>query len=148
MKVGIRRFQDKDAHEIQVFDSDFPLVLEECGREGEIQVAVVDESAVGYFVLVRGREPAYFDEGVVNWAELRELHVHPRFQRRGIGTRLVRAALYLAERQGFSRVYVCTDDFNLAAQGTYIKSGFRELNRIIRYRFLLKNNPRESSGDS
>jgi GNAT superfamily N-acetyltransferase len=145
MKVGIREFQDDDAPAIQVFDRDFAVVLQECRCEGWIRVAVANRAVVGYFALVAAQERAYFDEDISNWAELRELHVHPRFQRQGVGTRLVKAALDLAERQGFSRVYASAEDFNLAAQRTYLKAGFHVLNRVIRYRFVLKSSSVPSS---
>ncbi|MFX1536320.1 MAG: GNAT family N-acetyltransferase [Promethearchaeota archaeon] len=134
--IIIRQFHDEDVLEIQNFDKDFPLVVKECHGKGWIHVAIVDNTIVGYFALLKGQEPAYFDENITNWAEIREVHVHPRFQRQGIGTLLTKFALDLAKSEGFLRVYVCTDDFNQVAQKTYLNCGFRELNRIIRYRFV------------
>lgn len=139
MKPIIRQFYNEDVQEIHEFDKDIHLVLEDCRGKGWIYVVVVDSTVVGYFALLKGQESAYFDENTKNWAEIREIHVHPRFQRQGIGTLLTQFALDLARNKGFSRVYVCTDDFNQSAQRAFINCGFQELNRIIRYKFILKD---------
>ncbi|MFX1512154.1 MAG: GNAT family N-acetyltransferase [Promethearchaeota archaeon] len=135
----IRRFNEEDIQDIQKFDKDFKLVLTECRDKGWIYVAVINQAIVGYFALFKGQESAYFDQNIINWAEIRELHVNPLYQRKGIGTKLVEYASNLADKEGFSRIYVTTDDFNQIARKIYIKCGFQELNRIVRYRFILKN---------
>src|SRR2546428_10888234 len=57
-----------------------------------IVVAEADGHAGGLVMWSHALEPAWFDPGVERWAELDELHVHPKYQGRGIGTRLVGSA--------------------------------------------------------
>jgi len=82
-------------------------------------------------------EPAWFDRGVERWAELDELHVHPNYQGRGIGTRLVRSAAREARAAGFAVMYLVAEASNAPARRVYEKSGFREHNRIVRYKLEL-----------
>src|SRR2546429_4868336 len=65
-----------------------------------IVVAEADGRAVGFVMWGPALEPAWFDPGVERWAELDELHVHPNYQDRGIGTRLVRSAAREARAAG------------------------------------------------
>ena len=71
------------------------------------------------------------------WAELHELHVHPDHYGRGLGTRLVRSAVHQARDDGFAVMYVVTEDVNAPARRVYEKNGFREHNRIVRYKIEL-----------
>src|SRR5207245_6339492 len=82
-------------------------------------------------------EPAWFDPGVERWAELDELHVHPGYQGRGIGTRLVRSAVREARAAGFAVMYLVAEASNVSARRVYEKNGFREHNRIVRYKIEL-----------
>lgn len=104
---------------------------------GRITVAEKDGRAVGFVMWGPAFEPAWFDPGVAQWPELHELHVHPDHHNRGIGARLVRSAIRQARRAGFSVMYVITDDSNAPARRVYEKTGFREHNRIVRYKVKL-----------
>jgi ribosomal protein S18 acetylase RimI-like enzyme len=48
--------------------------------------------------------------------------VHPRFQRRGIGTQLVRGAAQAAQARGAEWLHV---DFERDLEGFYVRAGFR-----------------------
>ena len=139
-KPKIRQFHEKDITFIEEFDEDFQLVLKECKNIGWIYVAVIKEILVGFIAIIKGQESAYFDDNILNWAEIRELHVRPAFQNKSIGTLLTKFAIELAHSKGFSRMYVSTDDFNNPARRTYEKCGFKEFNKIIRYRYDLQDN--------
>lgn len=104
---------------------------------GQLTVAEVEDRVVGFVLWAPAFEPAWFDSGMEQWAELQELHVHPEFQNRGIGTRLVRKAIQQARKAGFSAMYLETDDFNGPARRAYEKAGFREHNRLVRYKTAL-----------
>jgi len=135
-KPVIRKFHEEDFTTIEKFDEDFNLVLEECKKIGWIYVAVVKE-IVGYVAIIKGQESAYFDDDIMNWAEIRELHIKPDFQNQGVGTSLTKFAIKDAYDKGFSRIYVNTDDFNEPARKVYKKCGFKEFNKIIRYKYEL-----------
>lgn len=104
---------------------------------GRLTVADVEGRAVGFVLWTPAFEPAWFDPGVERWAELQELHVHPDFQNRGTGTRLVRAAVRQARAAGFPAMYLETEESNGPARRAYEKSGFREHNRLVRYKIAL-----------
>lgn len=101
---------------------------------GRLTVADIGGRAVGFVLWAPSFEPAWFDPGVKRWAELQELHVHPDFQNRGIGTRLVREAIRQVRDSGFPAMYLETEESNGAARRAYEKGGFREHSRLIRYK--------------
>ena len=104
---------------------------------GRITVADIGGRTVGFVLWGPAFEPAWFDPAVERWAELHELHVHPEFQNRGIGSRLVLAAVRQARAAGFPAMYLIVEGPNLPARRVYEKAGFREHNRIVRYKVLL-----------
>src|SRR5437879_2657574 len=97
-----------------------------------IVVAEADGRAVGFVMWGPALEPAWFDPGVERWAELDELHVHPGYQGRGIGTRLVRSAVREARAAGFAVMYRVAEASNVSARRAYEKTGFGEHNRSLR----------------
>jgi len=105
--------------------------------KGRIIVAEADRHAVGFVMWGPAFEPAWFDPGVERWAELDELHVHPDYQGQGIGTRLVRAAVQQARAAGFAVMYLIVEGSNAPARRVYETNGFREHNRIVRYKIEL-----------
>lgn len=104
---------------------------------GRLTVADVAGRAVGFVLWAPALERAWFDPGVNRWAELQELHVHPEFHNRGIGTRLVRAAIRQARAAGFPAMYLLTEESNGPARRAYEKAGLRKHNRILRYKIRL-----------
>src|SRR2546422_2347172 len=76
---------------------------------GGITVAEGGGGGVGFVLWGPALQPAWFDPGVSKWAELHELHVHPDFQNRGLGFRLVPAAIRQARRAGFPVLYLMGD---------------------------------------
>lgn len=62
-------------------------------------------------------------------AEIVTLGVVPRFSRRGIGRRLVSAAVDRAASLGAARLFLEVGTGNLAARGLYDALGFREVGR-------------------
>lgn len=104
---------------------------------GRITVAEVEGRVVGVVLWAPALQRAWFDAGVERWAQLQELHVHPRFQNRGIGTRLARMAIRQARDAGFPAMYLQTEDFNGPARRAYEKAGFTEHNHVVRYKIPL-----------
>ena len=68
------------------------------------------------------------------WYEIVELHVHNKFYRRGIGTKLVQDAIDYARSKGIETIYVMAGEDNIKARGLYEKCGFIEYERKIRYK--------------
>lgn len=106
-------------------------------KGGRLTVAVVGRRVVGFVLWSPAMEAAWFDPGVTRWAELCELHVHPDFHNRGIGTRLVLAAVRQARDAGYPAMYLETEESNGAARRAYEKGGFREQSRMLRCRIVL-----------
>lgn len=103
-------------------------------KGGGLTVAEFGGKVVGVVLWSPATGPAWFDPQVSHWAELQELHVHPKFQNRGIGTRLVVAAIRQARKAGFRTMYLETEESNIAARRVYEKAGFRVHDRILRYK--------------
>ena len=135
--MRLRPFRLEDAPDVcgiyPMFFEDNPVTF----GHGTMTVAETEGAVVGFVLWSLAFERAWFDPGVEVWAELDELHVHPAYHNRGIGTRLARTALRQARRAGYRTMYVITDDYNAAARRTYERAGFREHNRIVRYKVRL-----------
>jgi GNAT superfamily N-acetyltransferase len=104
---------------------------------GRLTIADVRGRAVGLVLWAPAFEPAWFDPGVERWAGLLELHVHPEFHNRGIGTWLVEEAIRQARAARIPAMYLETEESNAPARRVYEKGGFREHNRVIRYKITL-----------
>ena len=92
-------------------------------KGGRLTVADVGGRVVGFVLWSPALERAWFDPTVNRWAELEELHVHRDFQNRGIGTRLVRAAVRQARDAGSQAMYLTTEGTNRPARRAYEKVG-------------------------
>jgi len=57
--------------------------------------------------------------------QLEDLIVHPDFRGRGLGTRLLRHAIFFTHRKKFKRITLLTDAVNAAAQSLYRRHGFK-----------------------
>jgi GNAT superfamily N-acetyltransferase len=60
--------------------------------------------------------------GKAAWLE--DLVVRPEQRGRGLGTRLLRAAVDWARKEGIARITLLTDADNLGARGLYLRHGF------------------------
>jgi GNAT superfamily N-acetyltransferase len=60
--------------------------------------------------------------GKAAWLE--DLVVKPEQRGRGLGTRLLRAAVDWARKEGLTRITLLTDSNNLGARGLYLRHGF------------------------
>ena len=136
-RARLRPFRLDDAAGVcRIYANFFVDNAVQFGR-GRMTVAVADDRVAGFVLWGPAFEPAWFDPGVKRWAELNELHVHPDHYGRGLGTRLVRSAVHQARDDGFAVMYVVTEDVNAPAGKVYEKNGFREHNRIVRYKIEL-----------
>ena len=100
-------------------------------RGGEFLVGVIDREIVAMGALRRTSEDR---------AEIRRMRVHPEFQRRGLGERLLEALESRAAELGYVTLHLETTVQQHAAQRLYLKSGYAEVGRgvvdgfeVIRY---------------
>jgi ribosomal protein S18 acetylase RimI-like enzyme len=103
-------------------------------RGGRLTIAEIGGRVVGFVLWAPALEPAWFDPGVEKWAELQELHVHLRFQNRGLGTRLVQTAIRQARSAGYRTLFLTAEASNAPARRVYEKCGFREQSWVVRYK--------------
>ena len=101
--------------------------------EDEFLVAMVDGRVVGFAGIHRlegkiGERKHVGEVGIT---------VHPDFQRRGIGTKLLKACVNLARNRGFKRLEADTLAHNIAMRRILEKTGFK-LEGIRRRRVRIK----------
>ena len=109
---GLERFDPDDTWEV----ADLQRLI----RKGHCLVAHVGEEMAGFLVAEPFRRELHI------W----EMDVHPRFQRRGIGAGLVRAAMIDARNTGFKALTLTTFR-DLAWNGPfYARLGFEEVTAL------------------
>ena len=137
-EISIERMREKDLNEIMEIEkvsflspwtkAQFSQELEAGSAHSfsHFLVAKSEERLVGYggFWLVAGE------------AHIGNLAVHPHFQRRRIGERLVLAMLELAKSNGAKKVTLEVRAGNIAAQKLYQKFGFSRVATHPRYYVL------------
>lgn len=125
-----------------VFDV-FPLEAEDIGlaaalhrarfpqpwNDGELHSLLSQEAVFGFLALKEGalgRTAGGFvlSRAVAGEAEILTIGVDRRFERAGLGWRLMQAALREARQRGAEDVFLEVDEVNLAACGLYAKLGF------------------------
>lgn len=99
------------------------LEAAESGQKAFFQVAEVDSVLVGY---ISGL-------GVADEVEIHSLAVSPDWRRRGLGSRLLEAALSAAAAGGARHAFLEVRESNLAARQFYAARGFMEQRRRPRY---------------
>lgn len=87
---------------------------------GRLFVLTVDRKVLGMVSLLFTVSTA--EGGKVAWLE--DWVVHPEQRGRGLGTRLLRAAVDWARKDGITRITLLTDPDNVRARGLYLRHGF------------------------
>ena len=103
---------------------------------GAVLVALCGEEIAGTATVEIGsRVPSSWPSDPVapDEAHLRMLGVDPRFRRRGVGRRLVEAAIDLARQEGRTRLTLDTTREMTAAQAMYRSMGFRYVGTSMRH---------------
>lgn len=93
--------------------------------QGRLLVAFAGEKPVG-FVAVDDRWETLNGQRV---GEIHEIVVHPDYQGRDLGKRLLAAGLDLLRQKGMSRFELWVGDKNERAKAFYLREGFRQRGR-------------------
>ena len=88
-------------------------------RRADSLVTEVDGVLVGAACAGPGRDRRWPD-----WGEIVSLYLLPEYQRRGIGTLLLRAAMDRLRDRGFANIYLWAAEDNLPARRFYEARGF------------------------
>ena len=75
-----------------------------------------------------------FDPEVKKYGYIEELQVLERFQRKGVGRKMLGYALEKMKESGVQAIYLRTREGNTPAQNLYESVGFRPFSRHIRYK--------------
>ena len=62
-------------------------------------------------------------------AKIEDFSVNPNYQRRGIGTTLLKALVEIAQEQGINAVYLNADEDDTAKE-MYTKLGFKKIGEV------------------
>lgn len=122
-----RALRDAGAYLEGAPDDEAPI--EAACRGGEFLVGTVDGEIVATGAFRRPAEPLteFVDPGE-SAAELKRMHVHPAYQRRGYGERLLEELQARARRE-YAALVLLTSDRQTAAQQFYEANGFAEVRR-------------------
>ena len=93
---------------------------------GEFYVGIISERVVAMGALKRLTETR---------AEICRMRVHPDFQRRGLGTRILSKLEERASELGFRTLTLDTTVGQVAAMSMYLKAGYREVARGRKFGF-------------
>lgn len=96
---------------------DSPVELDSYLNNGRVLAATLGHEVVGHLQVVRGALPGD--------REIKNMAVRPDLQRRGIGARLVQAAVELARQERFTRIVVATAAADIENLRFYQRQGFR-----------------------
>jgi ribosomal protein S18 acetylase RimI-like enzyme len=96
---------------------------------GQIFVAREGSAVVGMVSLLFTISTA--EGGPVAWLE--DMIVHPEARHRGVGSKLLDAAVRFAKDRGYLRITLLTDPTNTEAQGLYARRGF-ETSAMVAFR--------------
>lgn len=88
-------------------------------RRGDSLAAEIDGVLAGTVCAAPARDRRWPD-----WGEIVALYLLPAYQRRGIGTLLLRAALDRLRERGFEKVYLWVAEKNTSARRFYEAQGF------------------------
>jgi len=109
-------------------------ILRDCIRVGYLCWTVEwDQQIIGYGILSVGAGEAH----------LLNLAIDPKFQRRGLGRRVLRFLMDVAHKQGAESIFLEVRDSNKSAIALYLDQGFNQIG--IRNDYYPTDNGREDA---
>ncbi|WP_144554958.1 GNAT family N-acetyltransferase [Bacillus sp. X1(2014)] len=100
--------------------------------EGGMKILYHFEKPVG---IVRGADDEYENAPIMN---IGPLAILPEFQGRGLGRLLLRASLQFAKEKKYKKTILSVNGENERAQSLYIKEGFKQVEGVACYEYILQ----------
>jgi mycothiol synthase len=100
--------------------------------EGGAMMLYHNEKPVG---VVRTAKDEYEDLPIVN---IGPLAIIPKYQGKGLGRMLLRAAISFSREKGYSRTILCVNAENERAKSLYLQEGFNEVEAVVCYKYDMK----------
>jgi mycothiol synthase len=108
------------------------LLQDEDYLEGGMMLLFHQGKPVG---VIRGADDEYENAPIMN---IGPVAVIPEYQGKGLGRILLRASLQFARDKGYSRTILSVNGENERAQALYIQEGFKQVEAVACYQYLLK----------
>ena len=141
--LTIRRFKEEDREGIQqIYKRFFEDTPPHSHSSDGFLVAKIELDVVGFVLISYHPEPPNHsrqEPEISTHCYLEELHVHHDHYGKGIGTALTQKAIEYALSKNADAIYVATNYWNEPAIRTYIKCGFQEQDRTIRFGLSLQD---------
>ena len=99
--------------------------------EGGMKILFHQEKPVG---VVRGAADEYENAPIMN---IGPLAILPKYQGKGLGRLLLRAALQFAKEKSYKKTILSVNGENERAQALYIKEGFKQVEGVACYQYYL-----------
>ena len=144
--VNVRRATESDLPSIE---SDYGGPLNNVGdpfcditkfkelRLDWILVAELHGVYAGFIYWHIGSRP-YFAPDLEKFAHIRQVQVQGKFQRIGVGRKLIVEAIEIFKSDGIEEIVLATAESNKKARSLYENLGFREFQKQIQYKISLK----------
>lgn len=112
---------------IQIVDAYLTDLIDRCAKfQGKILVAEIEGEVVGYAAVMTRVRSEELEDGGMEYGLVADLMVLNQFRRRGIGRRLLEAAIQYASDRNVRRLRVGVLAANRAARRLYGSLGFQD----------------------
>jgi len=133
-EVGIRRFAPEDERFVVALSREAFAPFSH--RAEDTTQRMLREAGTTTLVATRGAKPIGFvvvEEHGRGIASIQAIAVAPSERARGVGQRLLSAAMHRAREVGARNLRLCTAQANVEALALFLKAGFRIVRRMPRF---------------
>lgn len=99
--------------------------------DGGMMILYHKDRAIG---IVKGSQDEYDNSPVMNIGPLALL---PEYQNKGLGKNLLRASIQFAKENSYTSTVLCVNGDNERAKYLYLKEGFKEVESLVCYEYIL-----------